>query len=442
MSDKTKSHQKSNPNLRQPKMAHIRHIKPEYAVHEVVNEMSISARYAEQNSWCHADKYGRFEWKPKTLKLKVLPFDIVDFESLMLEWVKFGFCERYEVDGQFYGRFINWEKHQYIGNREKDSDCAYPAPNHKDGGLLELARAGSSLLEQTRAMSEGEGEGKGKCQVKGEVEVEVQGVPLANTSHRDDDTEPPKKKAKRISKPDTEVKSVSVSLPDLTLPKPTPTAADNENHTSDIFARTRECGIVDPDLPTVGDISMNSLEEMLDGISDGTFETGALKNYACDTADLDTACRESIRKFWNVPLTDRSVLAAVVSDIMARFERADLRWHPGLLKVVTILRAGGPLQMRLPTRKQLGPVRGDVLGGGSALSFWQARLEPHRELLQKIADVEGVPQSFVQGSEFFDYVVSDFQERNEDAPDEINDVREKLQVRAGEAQPAKLRKRV
>jgi hypothetical protein len=103
----------------------MRHIKPEYATHEVVNEMSITARYAETYTWCHADIHGRFEWKPKTLKLHVLPFNDVDFESLMLEWVQHGFVERYEVDGQKYGRFINWEKHQYINPHETSE---FPTP--------------------------------------------------------------------------------------------------------------------------------------------------------------------------------------------------------------------------------------------------------------------------------------------------------------------------
>jgi len=108
----------SNPSLRAPKAGHMRHIKPEYSIHEGVSEMSINARYAETYTWCHADIHGRFEWKPKTLKLHVLPFDNIEFEPLMLEWVTCGFVERYEVDGQKYGRFINWEKHQYVNPHE------------------------------------------------------------------------------------------------------------------------------------------------------------------------------------------------------------------------------------------------------------------------------------------------------------------------------------
>jgi hypothetical protein len=120
--------QANNSELRQPKMSHIRTIKPEYFVHEGVNEMSVAARLMLPGIWTCCDKHGRFEWKPKTLKLKILPFDVLDFEALMLEAVAGGFITRYEVGGQKYGLCMNWTKHQGIGTREKDSKFEYPAP--------------------------------------------------------------------------------------------------------------------------------------------------------------------------------------------------------------------------------------------------------------------------------------------------------------------------
>ena len=124
--------QANNSELRQPKMSHIRTIKPEYFVHEGINEMSIAARLMLPGIWTCCDKHGRFEWKPKTLKLKILPFDVLDFEVLMLEAVAGGFITRYEVGGQKYGLCMNWAKHQGIGTREKDSKWeGYPAPPPK-----------------------------------------------------------------------------------------------------------------------------------------------------------------------------------------------------------------------------------------------------------------------------------------------------------------------
>jgi hypothetical protein len=120
--------QKDHPEIRPPKVQHIRAMKPEFFTHEGVSEMSINARYAELGLWTCCDWHGRFEWRPKTLKIRIMPFDNVDFEALMSEWVEHGFVEQYEVDGQTYGQVLNWEKHQAINRREKDSNVVCPAP--------------------------------------------------------------------------------------------------------------------------------------------------------------------------------------------------------------------------------------------------------------------------------------------------------------------------
>jgi hypothetical protein len=176
------AYQKNNPSLRAPKIQHIRHVKPEYFVHDGVNDMTVNARLAEVGTWTCCDKYGRFEWLPRALKRLVMPYDNVDFESLMLEWVNHGFAERYEIDGQQYGRFLNWDKHQGINLREKQSCFEYPAPPHVS------ARASTVQAPIThvraRVMSEGEVEGEveGEGKEKRERESEVEGTSAAAPS--------------------------------------------------------------------------------------------------------------------------------------------------------------------------------------------------------------------------------------------------------------------
>jgi hypothetical protein len=179
---------KYNLSLRSPKMQHIRHVKPEYFVHEGVNDMTVQARLAEVGTWTCCDKHGRFEWQPRTLKRLVMPYDTVDFESLMLEWVNHGFAERYEVNGRAFGRFLNWEKHQYIAKREKDSTSVYPAPAPSLHGASTVQ---APILHDARtnnvcAVLEGEGEGKGQGEVEGkekrERESEVEGTSAAAPS--------------------------------------------------------------------------------------------------------------------------------------------------------------------------------------------------------------------------------------------------------------------
>jgi hypothetical protein len=118
----------NNPTLRAPHMEHIRNVKAEMFYHEGLAECSVNARYAWIGLWTQSDKFGRFPWKPKFLKSRIMPFDNVDFESLMIDLANRGFIERYTVDGQNYGFSPNWSKHQAIGTREKQSTFAYPAP--------------------------------------------------------------------------------------------------------------------------------------------------------------------------------------------------------------------------------------------------------------------------------------------------------------------------
>lgn len=393
--------------LRPPKMAHVRHIKPEYAVHEGVCQMSIDARYAHQNSWCHADKNGNFEWKPRSLKLKVMPFDEVNFEALMLQWVKFGFCVRYEVDGQQYGHFPNWEKHQFIGNREKESRYGFPSVAHVRTSTK------SSLLEQTRAMSEGQGQGQGK--VEGYGEVEVKGVPSPGASRNEDDDDPPNKKTKR-SKPKTKTgsKTVSFSLPDRTSPEKSNGSegkdADNEK----------------PSVGCVGDIAwgdLRSLESMLFVLSDGIFERGALQNHGAILDELKKACERAIEKFSRVPFTDRKVLASILNEVMTGFGDLHLKYPPGLLKAKRILDSGGPVQtMRVWTP---ATIFGDVLSSTSALDCCRAKLLPHQDLLQRIANRRGVPTTFHDAVNFLDEAVACAYENNEGAG-ELKDARAEI----------------
>jgi hypothetical protein len=126
-------------------MLHIRQVKPGHFTHEGLGELSIAARLADIGLWVCADKHGRFEWKPKTLKLSIMPFDVIDFEALMIELVDGGFVERYEVDGQKYGRRLNWEEHQGLGTRERASKFEYPAPTQTP------RRAGTAQAQTTHS---------------------------------------------------------------------------------------------------------------------------------------------------------------------------------------------------------------------------------------------------------------------------------------------------
>lgn len=102
-------------------MARIRTIKPEFFTSSDVVTRSPLARLLYIGLWCEADREGRFEWKPKTLKLRYLPGDPCDIDMLANELVDVGMLAIYEVDGVLYAEIPGFKKHQVINNRESPS---------------------------------------------------------------------------------------------------------------------------------------------------------------------------------------------------------------------------------------------------------------------------------------------------------------------------------
>ena len=51
----------------------------------------------------HADREGRFEWRPRAIKLDALPYDDLDFSAILDLLLAAGFLEKYDVAGRLYG---------------------------------------------------------------------------------------------------------------------------------------------------------------------------------------------------------------------------------------------------------------------------------------------------------------------------------------------------
>lgn len=112
-------------------MARIRSIKPEFFQHERLfdaeRESGLPLRVAFAGLWTVADREGRFEWRPRQLKLNVLPYDDVDFMAVLSALESGGFVKRYECAGKSYGCIPSWTEHQHINVREPSSTI--PAPD-------------------------------------------------------------------------------------------------------------------------------------------------------------------------------------------------------------------------------------------------------------------------------------------------------------------------
>lgn len=108
----------------------IRTIKPESHTDEdlwdLEQETGLPIFRAFTGLWCHADREGRFEWRPRPLKAGILPYWDGDFSRVLDALEGAGFIQSYEVDGTKYGLIPSFLRHQAINQREARSDL--PAP--------------------------------------------------------------------------------------------------------------------------------------------------------------------------------------------------------------------------------------------------------------------------------------------------------------------------
>jgi hypothetical protein len=105
-------------------------VKPEFFKHAGLYDAEVAAglplRLAFEGLWCVADRAGRFPWKPREIKLDVLPYDPVDFEDVLNALESAGFIESYEVDGKRFGVIPTFGIHQTFHHRE--APTRFPDP--------------------------------------------------------------------------------------------------------------------------------------------------------------------------------------------------------------------------------------------------------------------------------------------------------------------------
>lgn len=106
-------------------MPRRRELDPKFFTNDILADLELRTqlpvRLAYAGLWCVADRDGRFEWKPRTLKLDILPWDSVDFGEVLEALVEAGFVRRYEIKGVAYGDIPTFAKHQRPHPREAKS---------------------------------------------------------------------------------------------------------------------------------------------------------------------------------------------------------------------------------------------------------------------------------------------------------------------------------
>lgn len=122
-------------------MARKRFIAPSFFVHsdlfDLEERTKLPVRLAFAGLWCQADRRGLFAWKPRELKLAVLPYDPCDFVAVLEALIEAGFIERHMVNGQQIGRIPSFERWQTFHRNEAPSDLPDPTDGEAtppDGG--------------------------------------------------------------------------------------------------------------------------------------------------------------------------------------------------------------------------------------------------------------------------------------------------------------------
>ena len=134
-------------------MSRIRTVKPELFKHEGLFEAetytNLPLRLAFVGLLTCCDREGRFRWRPQRLKLDMLPYDNIDITKILDALLNYGFINKYEHQGNWYGCIPSWFKHQQINHREIASDI--PAPTE----LVTVTNNVAEKITTTNSVTDG-----------------------------------------------------------------------------------------------------------------------------------------------------------------------------------------------------------------------------------------------------------------------------------------------
>lgn len=102
-------------------MARIRTIKPQFFTSEDVTAQTPLARLLFVGLFTEADRDGRVEDRPRTLKMRLLPEDACDVDALLWCLVDGGLIRRYEANGVNVIQILGFQKHQKPHPKEVES---------------------------------------------------------------------------------------------------------------------------------------------------------------------------------------------------------------------------------------------------------------------------------------------------------------------------------
>jgi hypothetical protein len=165
-------------------MARIRTFKPEFFRHEKLQDLELEHQgkypmFVFEGLWSLCDKNGVFLFKPRQIKLDILPFLPFDMAETLKILEDANFIIRYTVDNNEYGYIPTFLKHQRISGEEGKQQAKYPIPPNDAGQTQEGSRSDAGQTQEGSINSEGScpGKGKGKGKEEREEEREEERIP-------------------------------------------------------------------------------------------------------------------------------------------------------------------------------------------------------------------------------------------------------------------------
>lgn len=98
-----------------------RNIKPMFFKDENLVELPFEYRLLFVGLWCYADKAGRFECRPKRIKMEIFPADDVDVEEGISKLISVGAIRVYQNNGKILCEIPGFAVHQRPHHTEAES---------------------------------------------------------------------------------------------------------------------------------------------------------------------------------------------------------------------------------------------------------------------------------------------------------------------------------
>lgn len=144
-------------------MPRIRNIKPAFFRHEGLQD--LEAQHPGRHImlvyialWTQCDAAGIFSWKPRTLKLDILPFIEFNLEETLGILLEHMYIMQYEAEGQKWGFIPTFDKHQRITGKEATEGEKYPKPaQSKPGNIGETTGKQPDAQERSTGKDNREG---------------------------------------------------------------------------------------------------------------------------------------------------------------------------------------------------------------------------------------------------------------------------------------------